>query len=1084
MQVATKAPGHEPVAVGVDEVAGHVLAESRRGRARQAEVHGAGAPERDLRPAHHRPDLEPVAGQESFRGQDAEGVDVVVALRLPAGPPVRSLEPLHEPVAAAKQRLVIRFERAATLALGVEAGNLPHRPLQAAPQARDDVFQVVGERVDVGAQRGRGRNAGILGRPALPEHSLYADGQVCGMALNQIAQRAEVERRAADFAVLEQVRLHPPRQAAVQHVPDGGAFPLRPGGVPPVAVQRADDRRVHVLGDHHVVAQIEGGRIDAAVEQLQRLGEVGPVVRDGPAVGQVHRHAMAPTGATGALPVVGGQRRHVAHQHRVEPADVDAELQGRRAHQTVHRLRVALEQVLQALPLVRRHHRRVLFGAQHRVGAVEQLQVVAVLVFRDPFDDAVAAPGDAAAVRGLAGGGAAAAPAPPHAAVGREPETVGVHLVYAADVRQWASPGPLEPDRDQQPAFHQECKEALEERPGGVRGHLPLPRDLPHRGLAGLARPLDHQRRRFGGLAAQLRPRRPAKIRQIALLNLRVAVLPVLREELVLGVVERAPAAQIVEHARHALPQVLRRDAEIVGALLHPGQGGIQAGVLHLHPAPGLEAQRLPRRQGNLAQYLEPKVLAAFLRVAPAGMLAAGNLPDFRNQRPRQRLVALQPIVEMRDEIADGLRAVPDALRHEGAQPEAARVVLHPAGLERGILPVVAEAQKPRPLGAVHHVLGQHVNVRDVDGPDRASGFPVPAAVRRAAGGPARQATRQESGALLLLSDGKKPNRVPTAAAGEAAGHRRRVRGAATAAEVKRRGTGMRGRRLLFLVCPDQGVDKDDPPAAELLFLVLPAGSARARIAAPRGPPREGEVPEERDVVVLPADGARGDGKLCESFAVVGGRAVVLGRKPEPRTVALRREGHDRPTDAAHEPMHDRPQQRPTVAARRGAERQPGEDLGFGDRPPDSALQGRRQILQSPRGRQLLVQPEDQRVAGQRRVQHLRPLARAQFFSRQCAVDVPDVRTGRGTLFHGLHRAVENRGGVFPGSRRGESPLGPDLGLVVLPDRRHRVARHAEETRREVAPGLRIVVIDDGRRGRDARRASRVGPDGPVLALR
>ena len=193
VQVATKAPGHEPVAVGVDEVAGHVLAESRRGRARQAEVHGPGAPERDLRPAHHRPDLEPVAGQEPFRGQDAEGVDVVVAFRLPAGSPVRSLEPLHEPVAAAKQRLVVRFERAAALAQGVEAGNLPHRPLQAAPQARH------------------------------------------------------------------------------------------------------------------------------------------PVVRHGPAIGQVHRHAMAPAGATGALPVVGGQRRRVTHQHRVEPADVDAELRPRGA---------------------------------------------------------------------------------------------------------------------------------------------------------------------------------------------------------------------------------------------------------------------------------------------------------------------------------------------------------------------------------------------------------------------------------------------------------------------------------------------------------------------------------------------------------------------------------------------------------------------------------------------------------------------------------------------------------------------------------------------------------------------------------
>ena len=91
----------------------------------------------------------------------------------------------------------------------------------------------------------------------------------------------------------------------MQHFPDGVPFGVRPAGVAPVAVQRADDCRVHVLGDHHVVAQIEGGWIDPAREQLQRLGEVGAIVRDGPAVGEVHRHAMAPAGAAGALAVVG-----------------------------------------------------------------------------------------------------------------------------------------------------------------------------------------------------------------------------------------------------------------------------------------------------------------------------------------------------------------------------------------------------------------------------------------------------------------------------------------------------------------------------------------------------------------------------------------------------------------------------------------------------------------------------------------------------------------------------------------------------------------------------------------------------------
>ena len=354
---------------------------------------------------------------------------------------------------------------------------------------------------------------------------------------------------------------------------------------------------------------------------------------------------------------------------------------------------------------------------------------------------------------------------------------------------------------------------------------------------------LDHWITSAGVSAASRRsfvPAGPRKIRQIALLDLRVAVLPVLREELVLGVVERAPPAQIVEHARHALPQVLRRDAEIVGALLYPGQGGIQAGVLHLHPAPGLEAQRLPRREGNLAQHLEPKVLAAFLRVAPAGVLAARHLPDFRNQRPRQRLVALQPIVEMRDEIADGLRAVPDALRHEGAQPEAARVVLHPAGLERGILPVVAEHQQPRPLGAVHHVLGQHVHVRDVDGPDR--GERVPGTGRRSAWLPVDPHDRQlvrSPGRCAVWRIARSRTVSPLAAAGEAARRRRRVRGAATAAEMERCGTGVRRRVFLFIVFPDQGVDQHD---AACRRAVLPDAPSRILPDRRRRPPGDGRV--------------------------------------------------------------------------------------------------------------------------------------------------------------------------------------------------------------------------------------------------
>ena len=401
----------------------------------------------------------------------------------------------------------------------------------------------------------------------------------------------------------------------MQHVPYRGPFRVRPGGVAPIAVQRADDRRAHVLGDHHVVAQVEGGGIDAAVQQLEGFGEVGAVVRRRPAIGQVHGHAMAPPGATGALPVVGGQRRHVAHQHGVEAADVDPELQRRGAHQAVHRAGVALEEVLQPLALVGRHHRGVLLGAQQRVGAVEKLQVVVVVVFGLPVEHAVAAPGQAAVVRRLAGGRAPAAPAPPRAAVGREPQTVGVHLVDAADVRQRAPPGPLESDRDQQPAVHQEGEQALQERRGVVGGRVPLAGDLPQGGLAGLAQPLDDQPGLLGGAAAQLGADRTAEDRQVALLNLAVALHPAA------GTRSRcATAPRAAPRARRPRP-----------ALLRPARDRPRA-----RPVP--PASRLPLRvpRGREARRCPPREPAGRTATPPTPRSRSPRRPSSRS-RPRRR---------------------------------------------------------------------------------------------------------------------------------------------------------------------------------------------------------------------------------------------------------------------------------------------------------------------------------------------------------------------------------------------------------------------------------------------------------------
>ena len=234
-------------------------------------------------------------------------------------------------------------------------------------------------------------------------------------------------------------------------------------------------------------------------------------------------------------------------------------------------------------------------------------------------------------MRSLADRSAAAVPAPPHAPVRRESQPIGVHLVDAADLRQRVPLGALESDRRQQLAVHQEGEQAFEERAGGVRRHAPTS----WRSAACVVWPasLSHWITSVGllrGLPAQLGADRSAKIRQIPLLNLPIAVHPVFGEDLVLGVVQRAPAAQVVEHARNTFTQALRGDGQRVRVFLDPGQGGVETLVLHLHPAPGFEAQRLPRRQGDLAQHLEAKVLAAFLLVPPAAIRGAppARLPE------------------------------------------------------------------------------------------------------------------------------------------------------------------------------------------------------------------------------------------------------------------------------------------------------------------------------------------------------------------------------------------------------------------------------------------------------------------------
>ena len=804
----------------------------------------------------------------------------------------------------------------------------------------------------MGAERRGLRHGGVRLRPTLPKHPRNDGGQVFGAAPYELPERAQIERRVPHLFPVEQVRRHPGRQAEAKHFSSLVPLRLRAPVVATISVEARDDRRVDVLRDHRFVSQVEGGRVDPAPEQLERLREIGTVVRDGTTIGDVDGHAMAPPRPPGPLPVVGRQRRHVPHQHRVELADVDAELQGRRAHQAVHGVGCTLEEVLEPFAFPLRDHGGVLLGAQHRVRAVEEVEVVVVLVLPHPLEDAIAAPCEAAVVRQVPDGRTPATAATPDSPVRAEPQPVAVHLVDAVHVRQRPTFRALEAHRHEQPLSDQPFEEALQEGFRLLRRHAPPPRDLAHGGVAGRAQPLGDLRRLLRRFPAELGTVRGKEARKIALLDLPVALHPVLREDLVLGIVQYALPPQVVEHPGNPFAETLRGDAELVRVVLNPGQGRIEALVIDLHPTPGLEAERLPGRKRHLAQHLEAKVLAALLGVTPPGALAASDLPDLGEQRPGERLVGFQPIVEPRHEVAHRAGTWLDALRHQRPQPESAGVVLHPTRLERGVLAVVAEDEQAAAFRVMHHVLGKDVHVRDVDRAHRPRRLAVVGA-RAVPGSATREAARQHSRALVrgALPDRVQHDGVALRSARKAPRYGAGVRRPALAAEVKRGGSGMARRLVLIVVVAraDQPVEEHDTATAARLLEWLPPASVRADLAAAWTPSGELEILEERDVVVLPASGAGRHRKVRVAGAGIPRGDLVLRGEPQAGAVRILRKRHHRPADAAHESVHDRPQQRPPVAARGSAQGQPGEDLGFRHRSPRTGLDDFRQLVEGAR---------------------------------------------------------------------------------------------------------------------------------------
>ena len=117
---------------------------------------------------------------------------------------------------------------------------------------------------------------------------------------------------------------------------------------------------------------------------------------------------------------------------------------------------------------------------------------------------------------------------------------VGVDLIDLAHIRQRLALGAFQPNGGEQPLFHEDTEQPLQKFFCTVRRNAPFLPHLANRGVASIAQPL---RDEFGFLvspAAKLGARRIPDLWQVALLNLEIAVHPVLGKNLLLRVVQYA----------------------------------------------------------------------------------------------------------------------------------------------------------------------------------------------------------------------------------------------------------------------------------------------------------------------------------------------------------------------------------------------------------------------------------------------------------------------------------------------------------------------------------------------------------------
>ena len=186
--------GHELLAVGVDPVAGHVLAQGNARRTRQIEVIHAADPARHFGHTEHRAGIQPVPGQEPFGSQHIVGGDVVHPFGLPALAAVGSLKPAHQPATAVVKGLLLFVKSADAAAELLELRHLVQSPVQAPVEPLDHRLQFPGHAQDMLGQLLTGHHRTIGCGPALLESGGYRGFDRRAVLSNHRLQNTHIER--------------------------------------------------------------------------------------------------------------------------------------------------------------------------------------------------------------------------------------------------------------------------------------------------------------------------------------------------------------------------------------------------------------------------------------------------------------------------------------------------------------------------------------------------------------------------------------------------------------------------------------------------------------------------------------------------------------------------------------------------------------------------------------------------------------------------------------------------------------------------------------------------------------------------